>query len=1495
MPVFGPASTLKKEANFTRADGYSPFVQPGSEETSPPPYMPGPISSLLSQQEQDDAKTTKWWYRPYGMGMQPTTTWADVQDQQTRAQQRRERGTAVQPRSSKRAEQQAAMPAAPPAVPTQDELARAAAAARVQAAKAKTEQAQRDRAEREQIHGQARERVGQASSAVDKAEQRLKDAKSDLEDWLDKNGSGTPPSDIQDAIDSAQSDLENARKALDAAKSAEQQAAEAVTQAVASEDTALRDLQQAETEQQAAEQKQQQAEQAQAAQPQPEENPYGSPEPGAGLTPGTEGAPQPEPPDATAGAQPPQAAPRDPIAEAIAQVQARGGTADDLLDAIAAAAWRQQSGRQGPNWMDPEDVKAYDQYRASWVGAYRAGQDVPLANELRGAGGQNAAPQDQAQAPSPEQVSATTEPQPSPAPAPMPGAEQPSPIGLAGEPPAGGPVGSVLGATSPSATAPGSPAGAPAPGTPTTPVPGVPTGAAAAAQETLAAAQARDAQIQRELRAADKDADAARKRLEAAQEKAKDLSKEASLGIGSPEYRQYSLAPALNQAQGAVSDAAYQLSQAQARASQARQMLASSQQSIAAAQNLVGLAGYREPTSANVGGPAGSTARQASEAAEAGKLLDTLLANASPEQRARIADDIARGGQAGTEVLRKIAAAAWARQVTDQGGQATGAPPRDYVESWMGMYRAGQENAPLIAALRAELAKRQRGGALDPRDAGVVPPSNNGPATSVLPRNEMLRMSASERKMYDEWVRAGGSGKWEDFAVHAQAVGAPPVGPRRVYLDPRDAGVLTPGQTGRPVERGGAMDARDSTIIAPQASGPTTSVLPPAGNPDSSSEGGPMSGPLGQFTQPASNPDSSSGEGPMSGPQTELDAYIAMKRQAGDARSDEELRAEYELTRPTGNGPVESALPDNGPPPVTSTAVPTATATSTVVPTATSEPTVEPTVSPTSEPTTEPTATATAAATGTPTTKPVAAGAPLAPIEGETSPRGGPAGVPVQPRTAGAEPADPLMVDTGPESTDPIEVSGRAVGVTDEAGQSTIANGIAAWARGDMEGAWAQMHVDNAARLAWWIQAGKPKGYGPKNAPQSYINAWKKNWLAGDESSPLQAEMNSALQKWGLRSLGHTPGSTGYDWRQVYGAVGERLAPRQLTGNDCGPTAAVAFGRAIGLDPDQRKVFEWARQRGYHNGVEFQGTGAMQKMLADMGIKSEVGGVDWTRIDQELATGRPVMLSGRGHYWLLSGKDPNTGAYYTGATGEAVREGVWEKPNQFRFQGGVNQAVYLVDTNNPAGSAMVQAGVAGVATPTPVARSGYHAVEPTSTPAPEPQAGDWTPELGSQIGQENPFGPSPVRTAAMQQFQARPYEARQAIFERSIQAGLDAEGISDPTMREALAESMRLVATGPSAENKDLNPYEMNSQFGGVPRRPESGAFGYFQFLGWHPNGTFDPERHIQRFSPAKDPGNLWDPVNQTRMYIRAVFDGRARGDPWYYPNQKKRQGWWGP
>jgi hypothetical protein len=196
----------------------------------------------------------------------------------------------------------------------------------------------------------------------------------------------------------------------------------------------------------------------------------------------------------------------------------------------------------------------------------------------------------------------------------------------------------------------------------------------------------------------------------------------------------------------------------------------------------------------------------------------------------------------------------------------------------------------------------------------------------------------------------------------------------------------------------------------------------------------------------------------------------------------------------------------------------------------------------------------------------------------------------------------------------------------------------------------------------------------------------------------------------------------------------------------------------------------------------------------------------------------------------------------------------------------------------------------------------------------EPAAdGEWTLRVGAVCCRENYWDPAsqPGRRAAMERFNKLPVHRRRAIFDAAMDAGLDAEGVSDAAERERWKQAMRAIVLGGDGfpgECPDLNPFMLAGESGGVFRggaeRLNSSALGYFQFLAQKPIPVGE------RFTPAFDYGH-WrsygpfpdeyayqtSPTGQVRQFIRAIRrSAKHTGDPMSVVREKSTPPHvWGP
>jgi hypothetical protein len=189
----------------------------------------------------------------------------------------------------------------------------------------------------------------------------------------------------------------------------------------------------------------------------------------------------------------------------------------------------------------------------------------------------------------------------------------------------------------------------------------------------------------------------------------------------------------------------------------------------------------------------------------------------------------------------------------------------------------------------------------------------------------------------------------------------------------------------------------------------------------------------------------------------------------------------------------------------------------------------------------------------------------------------------------------------------------------------------------------------------------------------------------------------------------------------------------------------------------------------------------------------------------------------------------------------------------------------------------------------------------------------WTFEVGRACSRENYWDPDgqPRRRAAVERFNQLPFSRRKQIFEVAMDAGLDAEGISEQAQREHWKLAMRTVCLGDGGfpgECPDLNPFMLAGEVGGVYRGGadalNSSALGYFQFLAQKPiplGSPFSPEfdyGHWRAYGPSPDEyAHQTDPIAQVREFIRAIRASRKhRGDPMSVVEEKRTPPHvWGP
>jgi hypothetical protein len=503
-----------------------------------------------------------------------------------------------------------------------------------------------------------------------------------------------------------------------------------------------------------------------------------------------------------------------------------------------------------------------------------------------------------------------------------------------------------------------------------------------------------------------------------------------------------------------------------------------------------------------------------------------------------------------------------------------------------------------------------------------------------------------------------------------------------------------------------------------------------------------------------------------------------------------------------------------------------------------------------------------------------------------------------------------------------------------------IAHGINALLSGNKAGDWAEPYLNDTARLAWARQeqqAGRVSD--PRAAPVDYIEKWKDAFYGRDNEVPLVREINQQMIDYAAT---RTPPGKPFQWQDAYGPTGEKgLIQPQVTGYDCGPTAFSTIMRSRGYNTDSWDTFDFAIQNGYHMSQKlgphsytdagFTGPANMVRMLnKEAGLDASMTGIapdgkGWDQIDQELAAGRPVILSGPDHYWAISAKDPTTGKYYAGATALKGTP-AWMPREMFRYtHGAADTAIFARGDVNPQSHAVTSMNLQ----PPPMTGTGdtraYLSAQTREAVAngsggrllsTSGQSGNARPAVTEEpadpriaaANNEDLWAPSESaqanRAALMREFQAKSGQERDAIFDQSMDRGLAEEGIGGAEAQR-WKQAMRMIVTGEGlnpgrhGENGDLNPYiiagESGGRFRGGADQLSSSALGYFQFLRSQPYGR-GLTSHA-RYLPDEYKNNPFSPVGQVRQFIRSIRDPNSshRGDPMSVVAEKNRKGTWGP
>jgi hypothetical protein len=163
--------------------------------------------------------------------------------------------------------------------------------------------------------------------------------------------------------------------------------------------------------------------------------------------------------------------------------------------------------------------------------------------------------------------------------------------------------------------------------------------------------------------------------------------------------------------------------------------------------------------------------------------------------------------------------------------------------------------------------------------------------------------------------------------------------------------------------------------------------------------------------------------------------------------------------------------------------------------------------------------------------------------------------------------------------------------------------------------------------------------------------------------NPFEATVNTKADANTVRSTKPELYSLGNLTPDQYGSV--ELTKDQADAA-CGPAAAIAFARKFGKNPTLKQAVELAATVGWTAASGMAGPASQKALLDKMGVPSEYvqGTPNWARVQQELQSGNPVIIStppgggpkSPGHYFVAEGYDPKTGRYNFGMSAKILRQ-----------------------------------------------------------------------------------------------------------------------------------------------------------------------------------------------------------------------------------------------
>ena len=147
----------------------------------------------------------------------------------------------------------------------------------------------------------------------------------------------------------------------------------------------------------------------------------------------------------------------------------------------------------------------------------------------------------------------------------------------------------------------------------------------------------------------------------------------------------------------------------------------------------------------------------------------------------------------------------------------------------------------------------------------------------------------------------------------------------------------------------------------------------------------------------------------------------------------------------------------------------------------------------------------------------------------------------------------------------------------------------------------------------------------------------------------------------------------------------------------CGPAAAVALARALGLDPSLDDAVGHARKVGWTAALGMSGARNQVHLLAYLGVAARLAedeAVDWDAVVRHVRGGNPVILVAPDHYFVAEGHAEESGALDLGTSAAVLRAAGgrrWFAPEAIASlgMGRPSRAIYLSRplATDPAGEA----------------------------------------------------------------------------------------------------------------------------------------------------------------------------------------------------------------